>query len=92
LKSAYSKYLKKIEIILNTRALLTISDFKSSPLENIKNIAHEFLSKLRRIKFNLLYAARTKRNKDNHVNKHIDNCSKETENEDIFKLFSNPIL
>jgi len=75
----YPKYLNMIETILNMGARLAIGDFKSSLIESIRSIVHELPSELRRLKLNLLHAARTKRNKDNPANKYMDNCTKEAE-------------
>jgi len=64
-KNAKTNHLNMIQTKVNTAIRLSIGGFKSSPIENIMNIANEIPSNLRREKLLLLYCVRTKRNINN---------------------------
>ncbi|KAL4148382.1 hypothetical protein QTP88_002640 [Uroleucon formosanum] len=57
--------------------------FKSSPIENIRNIANEIAPNLRREKLLLLYCSKTKRNINNPAIKAINAYIQEAEKENI---------
>jgi len=72
-RTANPKHLKMIDVPLNTGIRLAIGGFKSSPIVSLRNIANEPPPYIRRTLNNILYAARTIKNKNNPTNKYIDN-------------------
>jgi len=62
-----------IDVPLNTSIRPAIGGFKSSPIENLRNIANEPPPNIRRTPNSILYAARIIKNKNNSANKYIDN-------------------
>jgi len=69
-----------IDVALNTGIRLATGGFKYSPIASLRNIANEPTPDIRRTLNNILYAARTIKNKNNLANKYIDNIIKEAEN------------
>jgi len=72
-----------IQTKLNTAIRLSIGGFKSSPIENIRNIANEISPNRRRDKLLLQYCVRTKKNTNNPVNKVINTYIQDAEKDKI---------